>query len=123
MAALSVRRLPASSLLEVTVAAAILVLVFSLALGSLARLALTGPSQLQLRGQQLVGRVAAETIRQRDWRTETWREGKVDLNREVRPDPAAPHLLHLRITATVREREIAHLQQLVYDASSTSPAP
>ena len=51
MAALRFCRLPASSLVEVTVASVILVLVFGLALGSLARLSVSGPSQLALRGR------------------------------------------------------------------------
>lgn len=108
------RRLPASSLVEVTVASVILVLVFSLALGSLARLALTGPQQLQLRGQQLVARAAAETIRQRAWQAHSWREGAVDLEQEILAYPDAPYLINLRVTATVRGREVARLQQLVY---------
>lgn len=114
MAPLARRRLPASSLVEVTVASVILVLVFSLALASLARLAISGPQQLQLKGAQLVGRVAAETIRQRDWRSHAWRVGRVDLTQEVRTSPEAPYLVTLRITAAVDGREIARLHQLVY---------
>jgi hypothetical protein len=118
MAALTPRRLLASSLVEVTVASVILVLVFGLALASLTRLASSGPQQLQLRGQQLVARAAAETIRRREWQARTWREGVVDLSQEVLPTPESPGLFNLRITATVRGREIARLHQLIY-----APAP
>jgi hypothetical protein len=117
------RRLPASSLVEVTVASVILVLVFSLALGSLARLSVSGPQQLQLRGRQLVGRVAAETIRQQTWQSSSWREGSVELAREVSTSPQAPYLFTLRVTATVRGREIARLQQLVYAPPLPHAAP
>jgi hypothetical protein len=118
----TLRRLPASSLVEVTVASTILVLVFGLALASLTRLASSGPQQLQLRTQQLVARTAAETIRHREWQTRTWREGSVELAQEVLPTPQAPGLFTLRITATVRGREIARFHQLVY-APSSSAAP
>ncbi len=120
MAPLIVRRLPASSLVEVTIASVILVVVFSLALASLARLALSGPSQLQLRSQQVVGRVAAETIRRRTWQSSGWREGGIDLTRDVRTDPEASYLINLRITATVGGREMARLQQLVYAPPATA---
>lgn len=119
MATLVPRRLKASSLLEVTVATAILVLVFGLALGSLTRLTLTGPRQLQLRGQQLVAHVAAETIRQQAWYARTWQEGGLEITREVPPSLAAPRLLTLRITASAADKPVARLQQLVY----VSPAP
>ena|GEM_PF-6718243 len=121
MAALTPRRLPASTLVEVTVAAAILVVVFGLALGSLARLSVSGPQQLQLRGQQLAVRVAAETVRTRAWRDYRWHEGTIELSREVDFDPEEPHLLTLRITATAGGRQLAHLQQLVY--APPVPAP
>ena len=115
-------RLPASSLVEVTVATAILVLVLGLALGSFARLSLTGPRQLQLRGQQLVAHLAAETVRQQAWHASSRREGIIDLEQEVSPYPRVPHLWQLRITAAVRGREIARLQQLVY-APPHAPTP
>ena len=115
-------RLPASSLVEVTVASVVLVVMLSLALASLARLAQSGPSQLQLRSQLLVGRVAAETIRQRTWQSRSWHEGVVELTREVQTFPRAPYLVNLRITAVVGGREMAHLQQLVY-APPTVAAP
>lgn len=116
-------RLPASSLVEVTVATVILVLVFGLALGSFARLSLTGPRQLHLRGQQLVARLAAETVRQHAWHSISRREGVVELTQEVLPyAPQVPHLWRLRITASVRGREIARLQQLVY-APPRTPSP
>ena len=114
MASLASRRLAASSLVEVTVASVILVLVFSLAMASLARLAISGPQQLQLRAQQLVARVAAETIRNRTWQSRTWHEGAVEIERVVSTAPQAPNLINLRITAVVRGHEIARLQQLVY---------
>ena len=114
MAALRVHRLRASSLVEVTIASVILVVMLSLALASLARLAQSGPSQLQLRSQLLVGRVAAETVRQRTWQPRSWREGGIDLTQEVHLFPEAPYLVNLRITAVVGGREVAHLQQLVY---------
>jgi hypothetical protein len=114
-----IRRLPASSLLEITVATAILVLVFGLALGSLARLTLTGPRQLELRGRQLVTYLAAETIRERAWHARFWHEDGLDIEQEVTPSPTAPHLLTLRLTASAQGRPIAHFNQLVYDA----PAP
>lgn len=117
MAALIIiRRLPASSLLEVTVATAILVLVFGLALGSLARLTLTGPRQLELRGRQLVTHLAAETIRQRAWHARFWREDGLDIEQEVTPNPTMPRLLTLRLTASAQGRLVAQFQQLVYDA-------
>lgn len=120
MAALTARRLPASSLIEVTVASVILVIVFSLALASLARLAKSGPGQLQLRSQLLVGRVAAETIRQRTWQPRSWRESGVELTREVHRYPEAPNLVNLRITAVVGGREMARLQQLIYAPPPTA---
>ena len=116
------RRLPASSLLEVTMATAILVLVFGLALGSLSRLALTGPRQLELRGQLLLAHQAAETSRQHAWHARTWRQEGLDLEQEVIPDPVAPHLLTLRLTATAQGRPVARLQQLIYvPADSLTP--
>ena len=120
MAQVSIRRLPASSLLEVTVATTILVLILGLALGSLARLTLTGPRQLQLRGQQLVAHLAAETIRQQAWHARSWREGSLDIEREVTPSATTPQLLTLRITALAQGRPVAQLQQLVY---VPAPAP
>lgn len=118
----TLRRLPASSLLEVTVATAILVLVFGLALGSLARLTLTGPRQLELRGRQLVAHLAAETIRQRAWHARFWREDGLDIEQEVTPSPTTPRLLTLRLTASAQGRPIARFQQLVYDVpESTTP--
>ena len=108
------RRLSASSLVEVTIASVILVVMLSLTLASLARLAQSGPSQLQLRSQLLVGRVAAETIRQRTWQARSWREGNVELSQEVHISSEAPYLVNLRITAVVGGREMAHLQQLIY---------
>jgi hypothetical protein len=110
-------RLPASSLVEVTVATTILVLVFGLALGSFARLSLTGPRQFQLRGQQLVGSLAAETVRQHAWHAISRREGVIALEQEVLPYARVPHLWQLRVTASVRGREIARLQQLIYAPS------
>lgn len=121
MASLIFRRLPASSLVEVTVASVILVLVFGLALASLARLAVSGPSQLHLRGQQVVARAAAETVRQRDWRSRTWRQGVLELQQEVTSSPGAPHLFNLRITANAAGREIARWQELVYAPPVSSP--
>lgn len=121
MATLTPRRLPASSLIEVTVASVILVLVFGLALGSLARLSVSGPPQLVVRGRQVVARAAAETIRQRAWQSRTWHEGSLDLEREVSTTAQAPHLFNLRITAAVRGREIARLQQLVYAPPPVTP--
>jgi hypothetical protein len=111
-----VRRLPASSLLEVTVATAILVLVFGLALGSLARLTLTGPRQLELRGRQLVVYYAAETIRQRAWHARSWYEDGLAIEQEVTPSPTTPHLLTLRLRASAQGKTVSQLQQLVYDA-------
>jgi hypothetical protein len=115
-------RLAASSLLEVTVATAILVLVFGLVLGSLARLAYTGPRQLALRGQLLLAHQAAETIRQRAWHARTWRQDGLDIDQEILPDSTTPHLLTLRLTATAQGRPVARLHQLVYAlADSTAP--
>lgn len=116
------RRLAASSLVEVTVASVLLVIVFSLALGSLARLAVSGPRQLQLRGQQLVGHLAAETIRHRQWQGRTWREAGLDLEQTVQRYPDAPYLVNLRITAGAGGHELARWQQLVY-APPIAPAP
>ena len=114
MAALVRSRLPASSLVEVTVASVILVLLFSLALASMARLSVSGPQQLPLRAQQMVARAAAETIRQRTWHDRSWREGDVELTQEISTTPEAPYLYNLRLTAVVRGREIAHFQQFIY---------
>jgi len=122
MAALTVRRLSASSLVEVTVASVVLVVVFSLALASLARLAVSGPRQLQVRGQQLVGRVAAETIRHRQWQAREWREAGLNLEQTIQRYPEAPYLVNLRITAGAGGHEIARWQQLVYAPPST-PSP
>jgi hypothetical protein len=116
------RRLPASSLLEVTVATAILVLVFGLALGSLARLTLTGPRQLELRGRQLVAHYAAETSRQRAWHARSWEEEGLVIEQEVIPSPTIPHLLTLRLTASAHGQQVTQLQQLVYD-TPTTPTP
>lgn len=122
MAALKLRRLPASSLLEVTVATVILVLLFGLALGSLTRLTSTGPRQLELRGQQLVAHVAAATIRQQAWHARNWHEEGLDLSQEVTPDPTAPRLLTLRVTASANGKILARYQQLVYVIAET-PTP
>ena len=78
--------------------------------------------QLGLRGQQLVARLAAESVRQHAWHPRSRREGVVDLEQEVRPYGRVPHLWRLRVTASVRGREIARLQQLVY-APPPAPSP
>lgn len=114
-------RLPAASLLEVTVATAILVLVFGLALGSLARLTVTGPRQLELRGRLLLTREAAITARERAFFARTWQQDGLTLTRDVTPYPAIPHLLVLHLTATAGNRPVAQLRQLIY-ASSDSTA-
>jgi hypothetical protein len=107
-------RLPASSLLEVTIATAILVLVFGLALGSLARLTLTGPRQLELRARLLLAHEAAETIRQRTWYARRWQQDGLEIEREVVPDPASSQLISLRLTATTQGRQVAKFRQLIY---------
>ncbi len=107
-------RLSAASLLEVTVATAILVLVFGLALGSLVRLAATGPRQLELRGRLLLAHEAAVTVRERAFFARAWRQDGLDLTREVAPHPTTPHLLLLHLTATAGRRPVAQLRQLVY---------
>jgi hypothetical protein len=118
----STHRLPASSLLEVTVATAILVLVFGLALGSLVRLTLTGPRQLELRGRQLVAHLAAETIRQRAWHARFWHREGLDIEQEISANSTVPHLLTLRLTASAQGRPVVRFQQLVYDAAEpTTP--
>ncbi|GAB3879821.1 hypothetical protein GCM10028824_43950 [Hymenobacter segetis] len=121
MASLSRRRLVASSLVEVTVASVILVLVFSLAMASLTRLVVSGPQRLPLRARQVVARVAAETIRDRTWQSRVWHEGALELEQVVSTSPQAPYLITLRITAAVRGHEMAHLQQLVYAPPLVSP--
>jgi len=109
-----VRRLPASSLLEVTVATVILVLVFGLAMGSLTRLTLTGPRQLELRSRQLVAHLAAETIREQAWHVRQWQEAGLLIEQEVIPSSDNQHLLTLRLTATAQGHRITRFQQLIY---------
>lgn len=115
MGTLVQQRLPASSLVEVTVASVILVLMLGLALGSMARLAVTGPQHLRVRAQQLVARVATETIREHHWQTQAWQEGALGIVRDVRPYPQVPYLYELRVVASAHEHEVAHYQQLIYD--------
>lgn len=110
------KRIPASSIVEITVAAVILVLVFSLALAICARLAQHGPSQRQQRGQQLVQELAATTLRSRAWHDQTTVVGSFTLERVVAPyQRGQPSLLHLQVRALDQEQKVlAQYQQVIY---------
>jgi ABC-type amino acid transport system permease subunit len=109
-----VKRLPASSLVEVTVAAAILVLVFGLALGVCARLVRHGPGPQQLQARQLVQERAAQTIRAQQWQNRTDKVGHILIEQTITPALNRPHLYQLHVVALVQDSVIASHQALVY---------
>ncbi|MCB2411142.1 hypothetical protein LGH74_24355 [Hymenobacter sp. BT178] len=121
MAAVTSRRLAASSLVEVIVAAAILVLILGMGLGVCARLALTGPNRMRVQSQLVLRQVAAETIRTRAWRTQTTIVDEFEVEQEVLAYGNLPHLLELRLTARVGEKTMAQFQQLVYAHPDVTP--
>jgi len=115
------KRLSASSLVEITVAAVILVLVFTLALTICAQLGQHHPAQRQLRGQQLVQQLAATTIRTHAWYAKTTMVGPITLERIVSPYQGKPHLLQLQIQAMEQDEIIAHYQEVIYVPPSPTP--
>ena len=115
------QRLPASSLVEVTVAAAILVIVFGLALAVYARLLHQGPAPRQLRARQLVQDRATRTIRARQWLNQTEEVGPILLEQTITPALNRPHLYQLRVDALVQDSVLATYQELVYAPPLDAP--
>ncbi|MBO0361132.1 hypothetical protein J0X19_24450 [Hymenobacter sp. BT186] len=114
-------KVAASSLVEITVAAIILVLVFTLSLAVCARLVHYGPSQRQVKYQQVVQQAAAATIRTHSWHSRTTQVGTITLEQEVHPYRGNRHLLQLRVQAIERDKVMASCQQLVYSPSPYAP--
>lgn len=114
MVAVNAKRIRASSLVEVTVAAVILVVIFSLALAICARLALSGPNRHKLQAQQLVHREAMETIRTKVWHARTRAVGPIDLEQQVSAYRNNRELLNLRIEARQNGHLLASYQELIY---------
>jgi len=121
MATIKRLRLRASSLVEVTVAVTILVLVFGLALMSFANLARTGPSITRLRAEQLTQQLAAETLRTHLWLNQATERGGFTLTQTITPFPSNPELIELEITARIGERDYSRYRQLVYAPKLPTP--
>ena len=108
------KRLPASSLVEVTVAAVILVIVFSLALAVCARLVRQGPGPRQLMVRQLVQERAARTIRSHKIQSSSETVGDISLEQTLTPVTNHAHLYRLQVEARLQDSVLTTYQELVY---------
>lgn len=108
------KRLTASSLIEVAVAASIIVLVFSLALAVCVRLVRQGPGSRQLYYRQLVQELATTTIRTRAWHAKSVVKGNVLLESTTSPYLGNKRILHLHVTALEQDKVIAQYHELIY---------
>jgi hypothetical protein len=115
------KRLPASSLVEVTVAAAILVIVFGLALAVCGRLLRQGPSPRQLYAWQLAQALATQTIRRGEWIQKTVDAGELLLEQRVQRYQSRPYLYQLQVQALAQDSVLATYQELVYAPPADAP--
>lgn len=113
MAKLILKRLPASTLVEVLISMVIIMAVFVVAIGIYTKVTQSGFSFSRIEAQQQMKKIMAESIENKDWEDAVITVDSIEYKKNVNPYAGYTDLLLITIDASQQGRKLGVLKLIL----------